>query len=87
MAHDHVHAFHNILEEAYFPVEEGGEGMDMDSQHMDQDDEEVEDHVDADEGTDILHTVQGKDVAVVHLVVPSFFLPHEQAFPVYLRKV
>jgi len=77
----HVHAFHNMLKEAYFPAEEEVEGMGMDSQRMDQDDEAVGDHAD----TDTLHTVQGMEV-VLHVVPPSF-LPREQAFPVYLRKV
>lgn len=85
-----MHAFHNRMEEAYFPVveeaEEGDVGMDKGIHHMDHWDEEAEDHEEVEdheeEDMDILHKVPGNVAVVVHLLGPPSSL-HQQAFPFY----
>jgi len=83
-----VHASHNRLEEAYFPVvvEEGDADMDTGIQHKDHCDEEAEDHEEVEdheeEDMDTLHKVPGNVVVVLHLLGPPSSL-HEQAFPFY----
>ena len=84
-----MHASHNRLEEAYFPVEEeaeeGGAGMDTGIRHMDHWDEEAVDHEEVEdheeEDMDTLHKVPGNVAVVLHLLVPPSL--HEQAFPFY----
>jgi len=89
----HVHASHNRLEEAYFPVvvvaedhEEGDVDMDMGIQHTGYCDEEVEDREEAEDheevDMDTLHKVQGNVAVVLHLLGPPSSL-HEPAFPFY----